>query len=55
MFGAFRLNDSPNEVEYVELSRDGGVDARGYTLLVSQNYAHLCSVAGGWCTNWRPC
>lgn len=37
MFGTFRFNDSLNEAEYVELSRDSGVDARGYTLLVSRH------------------
>lgn len=37
MFGTFRFNDSLNEAEYVELSRDSGVDARGYTLLVSRD------------------
>lgn len=34
MFGTFRYDDSLKEPEYVELSRDSGVDARGYTLLV---------------------
>lgn len=37
MFGTFRFNNALNEAEYVELSRDAGVDARGYTLLVSQD------------------
>ncbi|KUI72653.1 hypothetical protein VM1G_08242 [Cytospora mali] len=33
MFGTFRYNDSMNEAEYVELSPNSGVDARGYTLV----------------------
>ncbi|KAG6366024.1 hypothetical protein INS49_000200 [Diaporthe citri] len=33
MFGTFRYNNSLKEAEYVELSRESGVDARGYTLL----------------------
>jgi hypothetical protein len=34
MFGAFRYNDCTEEAEYVELSGNGGVGARGYTLVV---------------------
>lgn len=33
MFGTFRYNNTLKEAEYVELSRESGVDARGYTLL----------------------
>jgi hypothetical protein len=47
MFGTFRFNDSLNEAEYVELSRDSGVDARGYTLLVSQDDPHDFLPRGG--------
>lgn len=40
MFGTFRYNNSLKEAEYVELSRESGVDARGYTLLVSLHHPH---------------
>lgn len=40
MFGTFRYNESLKEAEYVELSRESGVDARGYTLLVSVHDPH---------------
>lgn len=46
MFGTFRYNNSLNEPEYVELSRDSGVDARGYTLLVSHHDPHDSLVVG---------
>lgn len=46
MFGTFRYNDSLKEAEYVELSRESGVDARGYTLLVSLHDPHHARVVG---------
>lgn len=50
MFGTFRFNDSLNEAEYVELSRDSGVDARGYTLLVSRDDPPAYTTATRWLT-----
>jgi hypothetical protein len=37
MFGAFRCsNGARNNLEYIDLSRNGSVDARNYTVLVSE-------------------
>lgn len=35
MFGAFRCNDSTGDNTYIDLSSNGGVDGRGYALVVS--------------------
>lgn len=40
MFGTFRYNKTHKEAEYVELFRESGVDARGYTLIVSLQSPH---------------